>query len=211
MELAKLIEELEPSRIQEKEGLFVRKTDDGSCRRGCGERFGMKHDKRRAHEVRCPARPRNAVAVPDKQRGFKGKLEEEENEAKDKNAALTKEEEKLQEEEEAALRRELSLGSRWAFAGLFDTKPRYWAVTTEELGDWLKLARTSRTLQTQLREQEDLLKKFNLVVEETKPERRRRNGQLVARERRRRSKGGLRRRGSAKKGSKSGTLSENTE
>ena len=67
LEMAKSMDELEAERISDREICFVRRTNDGSCRWGCGKKFAMRHDKRRTHESQCRMLPANAVAVPDKQ------------------------------------------------------------------------------------------------------------------------------------------------
>ena len=43
-------------------------------------------------------------------------------------------------------------------AGKLDSKARYWGLRPEELEDWLKMVKTSRSLQQELREPEDILR-----------------------------------------------------
>ena len=146
-EKARLIGDLEVEMLKEKDVVYVRRSDDGSCRWKCGEKFAhSSHARRRAHELRCPRRPHNAIAVLDKQRGVKRKKKKSDDDGTERARCP----DVLDSDDEEALRSEMALGARWtiaAAAGRIDSKARYWKVKAGELEDWLKMVRASRTLQ----------------------------------------------------------------
>ena len=68
---AKLLWDLEPKPLDTSVLRVVRRTDDGSCRWGCGLNFGTlhaAHQKRKNHEFECQVKPKDAPMAPDKER-----------------------------------------------------------------------------------------------------------------------------------------------